>query len=240
MKRIAFFVYGATAHLGFLALYLVMALFTGNLVPWGVDAGVSGFSWQALFVDSALIAAFGLQHTVMARPGFKRRWTRIVPQELERSTYVWISNLVFGALMLAWQPFGPIVWDAQEPFARGILWGLFTAGWLMVPLVSLLINHFDLVGSRQVWLYLTNRPYRPLPFGTPGIYRIVRHPLYVGWMIAFWATPTMSAGHLTLAALLTAYMLIAIPFEERDLSELYGERYRAYRDQVPALVPGVR
>jgi protein-S-isoprenylcysteine O-methyltransferase Ste14 len=237
MKRIGFFIYGATAHIAFLVLYAYMAAFTGDLVPRGIDAGVTTFSSWALAVDVFLVAAFGVQHSVMARPGFKAWWTRFVPQEIERSTYVWVSNLVFAGLMWAWQPLGPTIWHVESATGRTLLWGLFAVGWLMVPLVSLSISHFDLFGTRQVWLYLRGRPYTHLPFGTPGVYRFVRHPLYVGWLIAFWAIPTMSLGHFALAALLTLYIFTAIPFEERDLVALFGDRYGSYRERVPALVP---
>jgi protein-S-isoprenylcysteine O-methyltransferase Ste14 len=237
VKRVGFFVYGVTAHLAFLVTYAYMAAFTGNLVPRGVDAAGASFSWWALATDALLIGAFGLQHSVMARPGFKRWWTRFVPTQIERSTYVWISSVLFAGLMWAWQPIGPIVWHVENPAGRALMWSLFAVGWLMVPLVSLFIHHFDLFGTRQVWLHLQGRPYTHLPFATPGIYRLVRHPLYVGWTIAFWAAPTMSAGHLLLAALLTGYILTAIPFEERDLVAQHGDRYRLYREEVPALVP---
>jgi protein-S-isoprenylcysteine O-methyltransferase Ste14 len=238
MKRSLAFTYGIACHLLFLATFAYMACFTGDLwVPKTIDAEGSGFSWSAVIGNSLLIALFAIQHSVMARPGFKRWWTRFVPTEIERSTYVLASNVVVIAIMWLWQPIGPQVWQVQNELGRALLYGLFATGWLMVPVVSLLINHFDLFGIRQVWLHLRRRPYTHLPFATPGIYRYVRHPLYVGWIIAFWATPSMSVGHLLLAASMTVYMLIAIPFEERDLVEVHGEKYRTYREQVPGLIP---
>jgi methanethiol S-methyltransferase len=238
MRRIVFFAYGVVSHLLFLAVFAYMAGFVGNLlVPVSIDAPGMGFSWGALLSNALLVALFGVQHSVMARPGFKTRLTRVVPREIERSTYVLVSNAAMIALMALWQPLGPSVWNVENAFGRTALWALFAAGWLMVPFVSLAIDHFDLFGTRQVWLQLRGIAYTHLPFRIPGIYRYVRHPLYIGWMVAFWATPSMSLGHLLFAASMTGYILAAIPFEERDLVEAYGDRYRAYRRDVPALVP---
>jgi protein-S-isoprenylcysteine O-methyltransferase Ste14 len=241
MRRASTLAYGIACHLLFLATFLWMALWVGGLLlERTIDTGATSFSAGALLVDLGLIALFGVQHSVMARPRFKAWWTRIIPEAIERSTYVLVSAIVVIALMLLWQPLGPTLWDARAPVARAVLWGLFGAGWLMVPLVSLLINHFDLFGSRQVWLHFRGRPYSQLPLRAPGLYRVIRHPLYVGWMIAFWATPTMTAGHLLYAAGMSAYMLLAIPFEERDLVALHGPSYEQYRQGVPALVPRLR
>lgn len=238
MKRALFFVYGLASHLMFLAVFVYMAGFVGNLVvPITMDTPGADLSAAALVGNALLIALFAVPHSLMARPGFKARFTKLVPPEIERSTYVLVSNVLMGALIVLWQPVGPTVWNVESEVGRVLLWWLFAAGWLMVPAVSLLINHFDLFGTRQVWMQLRGQQYSHLPFRTPGIYKFVRHPLYVGWMIAFWATPTMSVGHLLFAGLMTAYMLAAIPLEERDLVAHFGERYRAYRDQVPALVP---
>lgn len=240
MKRVLFFVYGVANHLLFLAVFAYMAGFVGNfVVPTSIDSPDAAFSWRALIVDTLLIALFGLQHSVMARPAFKARFTKLVPREIERSTYVLVSNAVVVLLIALWQPIGPDVWRIENELGRAVLWTIFGAGWLMVPIVSLAINHFDLFGTRQVWLQLRGRAYEPLPFRTPGLYKRVRHPLYLGWMVAFWATPTMSVGHLVFAGAMTAYMLLAIPFEERDLVELYGERYARYRRSVPALLPRI-
>jgi protein-S-isoprenylcysteine O-methyltransferase Ste14 len=238
MKRALFFAYGVANHLLFLAVFAYMACFVGGLlVPRTIDAAGAAFSWRAVVVDGLLVGLFGLQHSVMARPAFKAWLTRVVPVEIERSTYVLASNVVMILLMALWIPLGPTVWAVEAPAWRAALWALFAAGWLMVPAVSLLINHFDLFGTRQVWLSLRGRAYTHLPFRTPGVYRFVRHPLYVGWMVAFWAAPTMTLGHLVFAALMTGYILLAIPMEERDLVELHGADYEAYREAVPALVP---
>jgi protein-S-isoprenylcysteine O-methyltransferase Ste14 len=239
MRRILFFAYAVASHLLFLAVFAALAGFVGNLLPVAIDAPGAGFSWAAALGNTLLVALFGLQHSVMARPGFKAWLTRIVPAEIERSSYVLVSNVLVLLLILLWQPLGPNVWHVEHEVGRAALWSLFAAGWLMVPVVSLLINHFDLFGTRQAWLQLRGVAYTHLPFRTPGLYKVVRHPLYVGWIVAFWATPTMTLGHLLFAALMTAYMLAAIPLEERDLEAVYGERYRAYRREVPALLPRV-
>lgn len=240
MRRILFFVYGVVSHLLFLAIFGYMAGFVGNLlVPHTIDGSGAPFTWSALLIDTLLIALFAVSHSVMARPAFKARLTKVVPTEIERSTYVLVANLAMALLIVLWQPIGPSVWNVANEYGRAALWTLFAAGWLAVPVVSLLINHFDLFGTRQVWLQLRGRQYSHLPFRTPGIYKIIRHPLYVAWMVAFWATPTMSVGHLLFAGLMTGYMLVAIPFEETDLLEAHGKRYRDYRRRVPALVPHV-
>jgi protein-S-isoprenylcysteine O-methyltransferase Ste14 len=241
MKRAAFFIYGVTAYLLFLAVYAWLAAFVGNLlVKNSVDSPVSGSIGLSLAIDLGLIVLFGLQHSIMARPGFKKVWTRIVPQPIERSTYVIASSAVTILLMWQWRALDLIVWDVQHPVARGLLYGLFAVGVLLVPAVSLMINHFDLFGMRQVWLYLLGREYSSLPFRTPMLYGHVRHPLYLGWAIFFWATPTMTVGHWLLAAGMTAYMLVAVVFEERDLIAHFGRQYEEYRKQVPKFVPRPR
>jgi protein-S-isoprenylcysteine O-methyltransferase Ste14 len=238
MKRMSFFLYGVGAHLAFLAVYAYLAGFVGNfLVPKSIDSGERGAIAWALVADLGLIALFGLQHSIMARPWWKAIWTRIVPAPIERSTYVWISNVLVVLLVWLWQPIGVTVWDVQQPIGRAALTSLFAIGWLLVPLASLMIDHFDLFGTRQVWLHLRGREYAPPAFRTPLLYGKVRHPLYVGWMIAFWATPTMTLGHLIFAAALTCYMLIAVRFEERDLSTIYGREYADYQRRVPGFLP---
>lgn len=238
MKRMAFFVYGVTAHLLFLATYVWLAGFVGDLfVPHTIDSAPSGSIPPALAVDLGLIALFGLQHSIMARPAFKAVWTRIVPQPIERSTYVIASCAVTVLLIWQWRAIGVVFWEVQHPVGRGLLHGLFIVGWLMVPAVTLMINHFDLFGTRQVWLYLRGREYASLPFRTPMLYSKVRHPLYVSWALAFWATPTMTVGHLVFAAGMTAYMLVAVVFEERDLIAHFGRHYEEYRRRVPMFVP---
>jgi len=238
MKRILVFGYGVVAYAIFFVTFLYAAGFVGNLVvPKSMDSAREAPFWWALVVDTLLLGVFALQHSVMARPAFKAWWTRIVPEPMERSTYVLFSSLALILLFWQWQPIGGVVWDVQDPVGRGILYGLFASGWLLVLITTFLINHFDLFGLRQVWLYLRDKPYTSLRFVTPGPYRMVRHPLYVGWLLAFWATPTMTATHLVFAIATTAYILIAIQFEERDLIQAHGGDYAAYRKHVPMLLP---
>lgn len=238
MKRIVFFTYGVTGHLLFLATYAWLAAFLVNrLAPHTVDSAQAGSTWTAVVVDLGLLALFGMQHSIMARPAFKRIWTRIVPTPIERATYVYASCAVTVLLMWQWRGVGAVVWDVRHPIGRGLLYGLFAGGLIMVPAVSLLINHFDLFGTRQVWLYLRGREYTSLPFRTPSLYSRMRHPLYVGWMISFWATPTMTAGHLLFAGGLTAYILVAIVFEERNLIAHFGKEYEEYRRRTPMFLP---
>ncbi len=191
----------------------------------------------AIFINVLLIVAFVVPHSVMARPSFKKWWTRYIPAPIERSTYVLVSCLLMINLLLNWQPTGGIVWNVSQPVAYWSLLAIFLLGVLLVPAVSLMINHFDLFGTRQVWLYLQGKEYTHLEFRTPMAYRFARHPLYVGWMLFFWVTPTMTVSHLLLAVLTTLYMLAAIPFEERDLVSHFGEKYLNYRRRVGALFP---
>jgi protein-S-isoprenylcysteine O-methyltransferase Ste14 len=191
----------------FLVVYALFAAFVGNfLLPRTIDVGPTSSLWLAGIINVALIAGFGLQHSVMARPAFKRVWTRLIPQPIERSTYVQVSNLAVLGLMCLWQPMPLVIWNVQIPKLWWLLTALFVAGWLLVPMVSLMINHFDLFGVRQVWLHLLGKDNEPLPFQTPLAYAVVRHPLYIGWALAFWATPTMTLGHLLFASLMTVYM----------------------------------
>jgi protein-S-isoprenylcysteine O-methyltransferase Ste14 len=233
-----FFIYGVTGHLLFLATYAWFVGFVGDLlVPRSVDSPTSDSVPLAVAIDLGLIVLFGLQHSIMARPAFKQVWTRFVPQPIERSTYVFTSCAVLMLLMWQWQAVDLVVWDVRHPVARWALYGLYAGGILMVPAVTLMIDHFDLCGTRQVWLYLRSRENTPLPFKTPLLYSQIRHPLYVGWAIFFWATPRMTAGHLLLAAGMTAYMLVAVIFEEHDLIAHFGHQYEEYRRRVPMFVP---
>lgn len=238
MKRWMFFVYGIACYVAFLAVYAWFAAFTGNLfVAKSIDAPVTSPVGTAVAVNFALMLAFGAQHSVMARPAFKRVWTRFVPQPIERSTYVLASCVAVALLIWQWRPIDTVVWNVQQPVGRGGLWTLFAIGWLMVPVVSLMINHFDLFGLRQVWCYLRGRECQPLAFRTPWMYAHVRHPLYVAWALAFWATPTMTAGHLLFAVVLTSYMIAAAVVEERDLLAHFGSQYEEYQQNVPRYVP---
>jgi protein-S-isoprenylcysteine O-methyltransferase Ste14 len=241
MHRIGVFVYGVLSYACFFATFLYAIGFVGGfVVPRSLDSPPSDPLAVAVAVDLLLLGLFAVQHSVMARPAFKRWWTRIVPEPAERSTYVFASSLALLLLFWQWRPIGGVVWQVESPLGQAVLYGLFAAGWLTVLVTTFLINHFDLFGLRQVWLYLRGEPYRALGFVTPGPYRHVRHPLYVGWLLAFWSTPTMTVAHLLFAVMTTTYILIAIRLEERDLGEVHGERYAAYRRRVPMLIPRIR
>src|SRR5215207_66064 len=241
LKRIAFFAYGSLSYLIFLGTFLYAIGFIGNFgVPTRLDGISSGPLGIALAIDVGLLALFAMQHSVMARKWFKDWWTRTVPKPLERSTYVLFSSLALILLFWQWRPLGGVVWSVEDPAWRLVLRGLFAFGWGLVLVSTFLINHFDLFGLRQVWLYLLGRPYTALRFGTPALYRVVRHPLYVGWLFAFWMTPTMTLAHLLFSVATTAYILLAIQFEERDLAREHGESYEKYRRSVPMLGPFAR
>lgn len=210
-----------------------------SLVPYSVDAGrPAGPLAAALTIDLVLIALFGLQHTVMARQGFKAWWTRIVPRAAERSVYVLLSSVVLIVVMWQWRPIAePVIWHADAAWTAALGWGVMIAGVGILLLSTFLIDHFELFGLKQAWAALTRRAFRQPSFKTPFLYRWVRHPLYVGWLGVFWGTPHMSLGHLVFAAGMSAYILIAIRYEERDLVSFHGEAYERYREEVPMLVP---
>ncbi len=239
MGKLLAVIYGVLGHLGFLAVFFYLIGFLGNsgLVPRSIDSGTAGPLGTALLVNILLLGIFGIQHSVMARPGFKRWWTRLVPEPVERSTYVWISNLLVVLLFWQWRPMTEIVWDVQNPVMANVLWALFFLGFGLVVLSSLIIDHFDLLGTRQVFLFARGKPYTSPEFKVAAFYKYVRHPLLLGWMIAFWSTPRMSTGHLVFAIGTTAYMLIGIQFEERDLATVYGDAYRDYRSKVSTIIP---
>ena len=237
MKRILTLLYGVVCYAIFFGTFLYAIGFVGNLfVPRAIDSTPTTDIGTALLINIALLGVFALQHSVMARPAFKRWWTRIVPEAAERSTYTLLSSLALILLFWKWQPIGGVVWNVDNEIGRALLYAGFAFGWGLVLVTTFLINHFDLFGLRQVWLYFRGRPYSPLPFKTPVFYRFVRHPLYVGWFFAFWCTPTMTAAHLLFAVMTTAYILIAIQLEERDLIAAHPE-YADYRRRVPMLLP---
>jgi protein-S-isoprenylcysteine O-methyltransferase Ste14 len=241
LKRILFFAYGSLSYLIFLATFLYAIGFIGNFaVPRTLDGPATRPLPISFAIDVALLTLFAVQHSVMARKWFKEWWTKIVAKPIERSTYVLFSSVALILLFAFWQPLGGIIWSVEDPTGRLVLRGLFAFGWGLVLVSTFLINHFDLFGLRQVWLNLLGRPYNTLQFGTPGPYRLVRHPLYVGWLFAFWMTPVMTFAHLLFSIATTAYILLAIQFEERDLVREHGESYEKYRRSVPMLVPFFR
>jgi len=236
-SRITAFVYGVVSYLVFFATFLYAIGFLGNfLVPKSIDSDPQVPFLLALAINLTLLALFAVQHSVMARPWFKEAWTRFVPTPVERSTYVLFSSAALLLLFWKWQPMGGVIWEVNNAYGQLMLEASYLTGVLIVLVTTFLLNHFDLFGLRQVWLHLLGRPYTPLTFRTPGPYRIVRHPLYVGWLLMFWSAPLMTSAHLVFALATTAYILIAIQFEERDLVRSH-EEYAEYRRQVPMIIP---
>lgn len=238
IKRVLFFVYGCVAYLVFLGTFLYAIAFVGGFgVPRQLDGDVNDPLGVALALDAALLGIFALQHSVMARRGFKQWWTQYVPWTIERSTYVLCASLALLLMFWQWRPLGGVIWSIDNTAARVAIWTLFAAGWCLVLVVTFLINHFDLFGLRQVWLPLIGKPYTKVRLVTPGPYRYVRHPLYVGFLLAFWSAPVMTWAHLVFAVATTGYILVAIQLEERDLVAEHGASYEAYRRRVPMLLP---
>jgi methanethiol S-methyltransferase len=237
MKRILIFLYGVLSYATALVTLVYAIGFIGGFgVPISLDSPREISLGTALTIDLALLALFAVQHSVMARPAFKRRWTRIVPASAERSTYVLFSSLALILLFAYWQPLGGMIWSMTSSAGVITMYSLFAAGWALLLYVTFLIDHFDLFGLRQVWLTLRGKPYGTVPFVTPWLYRQVRHPLYIGWLMIVWATPVMTVSHLVFAAMCTAYILVAIRFEERDLIHFHPE-YAEYQRRVPMLLP---
>ena len=241
MARPVFLLFGIVAYLIFFLTFLYLIAFVGDLsgVPRTVDRGPEGSLAAALAIDLALIGLFGLQHSVMARQGFKAAWTRIVPAPVERSTYVIFASLALIVMFLFWRPIATPVWQVEGAGAA-VIWALFGLGWGIVLLSTFLINHFELFGLRQVWANMRGAAIPGPVFRQPFLYKLVRHPLYTGFFIAFWATPEMTVGHLLLAVGMSVYMLIAISYEERDLVGLFGRDYEEYRGKVGMLTPRLR
>lgn len=238
LARIATFLYGLVCYLIFFVTFLYAIGFVGNLVvPKSIDSGPAVPLIEALLINTLLLSLFAIQHSVMARQWFKRAWTKIIPQPIERSTYVLLASLVLLLLFWQWRPMHNVIWDVQNPTGRIVLQGLFWMGWGGVLFSTYLVDHFSLFGLKQVYRYLKGLSEEPTPFKTPVLYKVVRHPLYLGFIVAFWSTPRMTLGHLFFAAVCTAYIVLAIQFEERDLIEFYGDSYRKYRTQVSMLLP---
>lgn len=240
MKRIAAFAFGVVCYGAFFATFLYTVGFLGNFaVTKSIDSGRQGSLAAALAMDALLLVLFALQHSVMARPWFKRVWTRFVPEPVERSTYVLFSSLALVLLFWQWRPIGGVIWSVDGAIAEAVIDCFYGMGLLIVFLSTFLINHFDLFGLRQVYLYMAGREYTHLEFRTPFFYRYVRHPLYVGWLLTFWSAPVMTVAHLFFAIMTTAYILVAIRFEEADLVTAHGEKYLRYRERVPMIVPAL-
>jgi methanethiol S-methyltransferase len=238
MNRILALLYGAFSYTVFFVTFLYAIGFVGNFpVPKSIDSVSTSAFAPSLLINLGLLGIFAIQHSVMARPAFKRWWTRFVPQAIERSTYVLLSSLALILLFWLWQPMDGVVWQIENTTGRNVLWGLFWAGWILVLLSTFLINHFDLFGLRQVYLYVKGMEYTYPGFKTPFIYRLVRHPIMLGFIIAFWATPDMSVGHLVFAVTTTAYIFIALQFEEHDLLRFHGKAYEEYRQKVSMIIP---
>ncbi|MBI3493120.1 MAG: isoprenylcysteine carboxylmethyltransferase family protein [Acidobacteria bacterium] len=238
MAQILTLVYGFVAYAVFLGAFLYAIGFVGNIfVPKSIDSGATFPLMETLVTNVLLLTLFAVQHSVMARPAFKRWWTRIVPKQIERSTYVLLASLILLLLFWQWRPITGVVWDARSTMLGVLLLGLFGVGWLIVLLSTFMIDHFDLFGLRQVTLYFQQRPYTPVSFVTRGLYKIVRHPIMLGFLIAFWATPVMTLGHLMFTVITTAYILVALQLEEHDLLEAHRQTYERYRRETPMLIP---
>ncbi len=243
MPRPLILLYGSVCYLLFLVTFCYAIVFVAdiqidNLVPWTVDrGGVDSPFTTALLINVALLGLFGLQHSIMARPEFKAKWTKIVPVPIERSTFVLFTCIVMGLMFWQWRPMTGVVWSFENQAVRMALYAICGFGWFIVLLSTVLINHFDLFGMRQVVLHFQGKEYTPVGMCQPFLYRIVRHPLMLGFFIAFWATPHMTVGHLVFAGVVTVYVLIAIQIEERDLVKALGDQYIQYRREVPMIIP---
>ena len=237
MGRVTVLGYGALAYIVFFATFLFAIAFVGNLGPWKtIDSGIAGSPSQAILVDLGLLALFAVQHSVMARPAFKRVWVRVIPKSIERSTYVLAASLVLIVLIWQWRPILTPIWSVSSA-GESVLKATFWLGWALLLFSTFLLNHFELFGLSQVYSHMRSLESPAPVFRTPLLYRVVRHPLYLGFVIAFWSAPVMTGGHLLFSLATTGYILIGIFFEERDLTQLFGDQYRSYRNRVSMLLP---
>lgn len=238
MKRFLVFLYGLICYVFFLGTFLYAIGFVGNMVvPKSIDSGVSSPMGSAFLFNAVLLVLFVIQHTIMARPGFKRAWTKIIPKAMERSTFVLITNIILCFMFWQWRPVTDIVWQVESAAGAMVLNILFWVGFGMVLISTFIIDHFELFGLRQVTDYLLKKESRPPVFTEKFLYKMVRHPLMLGFLIAFWATPNMTAGHLFFSIMTTGYIFFGIAFEERDLKTFHGEAYREYASRVPMVIP---
>jgi protein-S-isoprenylcysteine O-methyltransferase Ste14 len=238
MKRHLVFLYGVISYFIFFGVFLYLPGFMGNfLVPKSIDSPAAGPLGEALLINAGLLALFAIQHSVMARRGFKDMITKIIPKAAERSTYVLFSSLAVILLYWQWKPMGMVIWNVQDSTLTFVLNAFMISGMLIVLFTTFLINHFDLFGLRQVWYYWRKQEYKPLSFVTPGPYKVIRHPLYFGWIMMFWSTPVMTIAHLVFSIATTCYIFIAIFLEEKDLVREHGKKYINYRRSVPMILP---
>jgi protein-S-isoprenylcysteine O-methyltransferase Ste14 len=235
MKRTLILAYGIAAYAVFFGTFLYSIWFVYTMDDASAGAGAPRL--ERIAIDAVLLTVFALQHSIMARQWFKRAWTQVVPKEAERSTYVLFASLALLLLITFWRPLTTTIWEVQSPAGVALLRGMFVLGWLLVLTSTFLIDHFDLFGLKQVWLFFNGRKYEHPKFKTPGPYRLVRHPIYLGFILAFWGAPHMTAGHLFFAVMTTAYILVAIQLEEHDMITFHGEQYRRYKQAVSMLLP---
>lgn len=238
MSKVLVTLYGVVSYIVFLLSFLYAIGFVGNyLVPKTIDSGEVGAIVPSLIINVVLLGLFAIQHSVMARPAFKKWFTRFIPTVIERSTYVLLSSLLLFLLYCLWQPMPGVIWNVESSVGSMILTGTFWFGWIFVLLSTFMINHFDLFGLRQVYINFKDQEYTNLDFRIVGLYKLCRHPIMLGFIIAFWATPTMTTGHLLFAVVTTAYIVIALQFEEHDLVTFFGDVYKNYQQKVPMLFP---
>lgn len=238
MKKTFFLIYGLASYLIFFGTFCYAIGFVSTLlVPKHIDSEPQSPLFNSLFINTGLLLLFAIQHSIMARPAFKKWWTKFVPESIERSTYVLLASLCLLLLFAKWEPMGGIIWQVDSPIGQVVLKSICLLGFGIVLISTFMINHFDLFGLRQVWFYFNGKSYEPLSFRTPFFYQYVRHPLYLGFMIGFWAAPTMTAAHLFFAVVTTVYMIIAVQFEERDLLKHFGATYEKYKTSAPMFIP---
>jgi len=238
MKRVLVLFYGLLAYLFFLGTFSYAVCFAGGIfVPKTIDRGLETPAAKAIVIDLVLLSIFAIQHSVMARQGFKRRWTQVVSWYAERSTYVVAASAALALVLWQWRPVPHVIWDVRGGWTEVFMWSLFSLGWGILLLSTFLVNHFELFGLQQVWGHFRGREFHSPAFKTPGLYRVIRHPLYAGFLIGFWATPLMTAGHMLFSVACSGYILLGIYFEERDLIKAFGQEYRNYRRRVPMLIP---